>query len=188
MKKTNSENQYAVSIKEDTAYLCLHFDHEGNKINTPYPENPIRRIQVIECEDSGRYRTWSLLQETPNTPYRRLSIRLATLVAQTSLLQIQLTAALRRIQTLEAKEPARIDDPEDAGSSIVYFTKMPPKRITATTTPAPMTDAQIKALIGQGVADVLAEIEANRTSRNGDDNHDSRTGSRRTERAACEYT
>ncbi|GKG16297.1 hypothetical protein Tco_0358620, partial [Tanacetum coccineum] len=31
--------QYAVSIKEDTAFLCLHFtkDHEGNKINTPYP-------------------------------------------------------------------------------------------------------------------------------------------------------
>nr|GEU99525.1 hypothetical protein [Tanacetum cinerariifolium] len=26
--------------KEDTAYLCLHFtkDHEGNKINTTYPE------------------------------------------------------------------------------------------------------------------------------------------------------
>ncbi|GJV52899.1 hypothetical protein Tco_1448640 [Tanacetum coccineum] len=34
-----SDNQYAGSIKEDTTYLCLHFtkDHEGNKINTPYP-------------------------------------------------------------------------------------------------------------------------------------------------------
>ncbi|GJY06598.1 zinc finger, CCHC-type containing protein [Tanacetum coccineum] len=34
-----SEIQYVVSIKEDMAYLCLHFtkDHEGNKINTPYP-------------------------------------------------------------------------------------------------------------------------------------------------------
>ncbi|GKA26108.1 hypothetical protein Tco_0712217, partial [Tanacetum coccineum] len=39
MKKTDSDIQYAVSIKEDTSYLCLHFtkDHEGNKINTPYP-------------------------------------------------------------------------------------------------------------------------------------------------------
>ncbi|GJT41277.1 hypothetical protein Tco_0941142 [Tanacetum coccineum] len=70
MKKTDSDIQYAVSIKEDTAYLCLHFtkDHEGNKINTPYPENPIRRIQAMEIKYSGRYRTWSLLQETPNTP------------------------------------------------------------------------------------------------------------------------
>nr|GEW25113.1 hypothetical protein [Tanacetum cinerariifolium] len=47
MKITNSENQYVVSIKEDTAYPCLHLTkgHEGNKINTLYPENPIRRIQ-----------------------------------------------------------------------------------------------------------------------------------------------
>ncbi|GJS04431.1 putative reverse transcriptase domain-containing protein [Tanacetum coccineum] len=65
---------------------------------------------------------------------------------------------------------------------------MPPKRTATTTTPAPMTNAQIKALIAQGVADALAEIEANRTSRNGDDSHDSGTGSRRTERAARECT
>ncbi|GJR43313.1 putative reverse transcriptase domain-containing protein [Tanacetum coccineum] len=51
--------------------------------------------------------------------------------------------------TLEARETARTDDPEDAGSS---------------------------------------KIKANRTSRNGDDSHDSGTGSRRTERAARECT
>nr|GEW92667.1 reverse transcriptase domain-containing protein [Tanacetum cinerariifolium] len=45
-----------------------------------------------------------------------------------------------------------------------------------------MTDAAIKALISQGVADALAEYEAHRSSGNDDDNHDS--GSRRrTERA-----
>nr|GEW86885.1 ribonuclease H-like domain-containing protein [Tanacetum cinerariifolium] len=57
MKITDSDNQYAVSIKKDTAYLCLHFtkDYEGNKINTSYLENPIRRIQVIECKNSRRY-------------------------------------------------------------------------------------------------------------------------------------
>ncbi|GJZ08416.1 hypothetical protein Tco_0542699 [Tanacetum coccineum] len=32
IKKSDSDIQYAVSIKEDTAYMCLHFakDHEGN--------------------------------------------------------------------------------------------------------------------------------------------------------------
>ncbi|GJZ33231.1 retrotransposon ORF1 [Tanacetum coccineum] len=35
---------------------------------------PIRRIQAIEIKYSRRYRTWSLLQETPNMPYRSLSI------------------------------------------------------------------------------------------------------------------
>ncbi|GJT10121.1 hypothetical protein Tco_0857163 [Tanacetum coccineum] len=53
---------------------------------------------------------------------------------------------------------------------------LPKNKTTTTTTTAPITDAAIKALIAQGVADALAKIEANRTSRNGDDSHDSRTG------------
>ncbi|GKA17321.1 putative reverse transcriptase domain-containing protein [Tanacetum coccineum] len=49
---------------------------------------------------------------------------------------------------------------------------MPPKRTTT-----PMFDAAIKALVAQSVVDALAVDEANR-SRNGDDSHDSGTGSR----------
>ncbi|GJT52019.1 putative reverse transcriptase domain-containing protein [Tanacetum coccineum] len=48
-------------------------------------------------------------------------------------------------------------------------------------------DAAIKALIAQGVADALAEYEEHRSSGNGDDSHDSRSG-RRIERAAGECT
>nr|GEW11304.1 hypothetical protein [Tanacetum cinerariifolium] len=62
---------------------------------------------------------------------------------------------------------------------ILYFLilkKMPPKRTTTN-----MTDVAVKALIGQGVATVLDEYKANRSSGNGDDSHDSRSG-RRTER------
>nr|GEY78576.1 reverse transcriptase domain-containing protein [Tanacetum cinerariifolium] len=51
------------------------------------------------------------------------------------------------------------------------------KKITATTTTS-VTDARLKALIEQGVADALAEREAD-ISRNGDDSHDSGTGVRR---------
>ncbi|GJR32308.1 hypothetical protein Tco_1108540 [Tanacetum coccineum] len=65
---------------------------------------------------------------------------------------------------------------------------MTPKKNTATATTAPMSDAQIKELIAQGVVDALARIEANITSRNGDDSHDSGTISRRTERVARECT
>ncbi|GJZ33032.1 putative reverse transcriptase domain-containing protein [Tanacetum coccineum] len=50
-----------------------------------------------------------------------------------------------------------------------------------------MTDAAIKALIAQGVADALGEYEAHRSSGNGDDSHDSGSG-RRTERATRECT
>ncbi|GJS28252.1 hypothetical protein Tco_0488872 [Tanacetum coccineum] len=39
-----SDNLYAVSIKEDKTYLCLHFirNHEELKSNTPYLEDSIR--------------------------------------------------------------------------------------------------------------------------------------------------
>nr|GEU84749.1 putative reverse transcriptase domain-containing protein [Tanacetum cinerariifolium] len=76
---------------------------------------------------------------------------------------------------------------ESLAAAAVRQPKMPPKKRTATTTTTiPMIDAQIKAVIAQGVADALAETKANRSSRNGGDSHDSRTGSRRTERAARE--
>ncbi|GJT89830.1 hypothetical protein Tco_1078675 [Tanacetum coccineum] len=54
--------------------------------------------------------------------------------------------------------------------------KMALRRNTTTT---PMTDAQIKTLIAQGVSTALDEYEATRGSGNGDDSHDSRTGGRR---------
>ncbi|GJZ20365.1 putative reverse transcriptase domain-containing protein [Tanacetum coccineum] len=50
---------------------------------------------------------------------------------------------------------------------------MPPKKTT------PMTNAAIKQLIAQRVADALAEHEANRNGRNGDDSHDSGSVGRR---------
>ncbi|GJU15213.1 putative reverse transcriptase domain-containing protein [Tanacetum coccineum] len=70
---------------------------------------------------------------------------------------------------------------------------MAPKRntrsspATTTTTTIPVTDAQLKALIDQGVTDALAERDADR-SRNGDDSHNSRTGSRRTKCTTHECT
>ncbi|GJZ56150.1 hypothetical protein Tco_0611343 [Tanacetum coccineum] len=60
---------------------------------------------------------------------------------------------------------------------------MPPKKTTT-----PMTDAAIKQLIAQGIADALAKYETNRSSKNSDDSHDSRSGRRRTEHTTREYT
>ncbi|GJR12165.1 putative reverse transcriptase domain-containing protein [Tanacetum coccineum] len=73
---------------------------------------------------------------------------------------------------------------------------MAPKRATrstpVTTTPAPtattttsVTNAQLQAMIDQGVTAALAARDANR---NGDDSHTSGTGGRRTERVARECT
>nr|GEU78269.1 hypothetical protein [Tanacetum cinerariifolium]GEU79734.1 hypothetical protein [Tanacetum cinerariifolium] len=58
-----------------------------------------------------------------------------------------------------------------------------------TTTTTLVTNAQLKALIDQGVANALATHDADRRQ-NGDDNHNLETSSRRTERTTreCTYT
>ncbi|GJV24033.1 hypothetical protein Tco_1376728 [Tanacetum coccineum] len=125
--------------------------------------------------------------QTWDTRIGSLETLVATLVAQTSSLQTQLTTALGPI--LHSLLSFMGNSWLRRLCSSVSYLKMPPKKRTiTTTTTTPMTDAQLKALIAQGVADALAEIEANRTSRNGDDSHDLGTGSRRTERATRECT
>ncbi|GJS37748.1 hypothetical protein Tco_0536130 [Tanacetum coccineum] len=67
LKINDSDNQYAVSIKEDTTYPCLHSPKTTKETSSirRIQRRPIRHIQDIVCEYSGRYQTWSLLQETP---------------------------------------------------------------------------------------------------------------------------
>nr|GEZ48456.1 hypothetical protein [Tanacetum cinerariifolium] len=75
-----------------------------------------------------------------------------------------------------------IDTWDEMVEDIQGALKMAPKRTTRatpattiTTTTTPVTNAQLKALIDQGVADALAARDADR-SRNGKGNHDSGTG------------
>nr|GFC89565.1 hypothetical protein [Tanacetum cinerariifolium] len=70
---------------------------------------------------------------------------------------------------------------------------MAPKRTTSSTTDqetinaTSVTNAQLQAMINQGVTAALAACDALRST-NGDDSHNSGTGVRRTERATREYT
>ncbi|GJU76986.1 putative reverse transcriptase domain-containing protein [Tanacetum coccineum] len=81
------------------------------------------------------------------------------------------------------------------GVEAIEAQKMAPRKRTTraspatTTTPTstPITDAQLRTLIEQGVAAVLVERDADR-SRNGDDSHDSGTGRRRQASTVCECT
>nr|GEX37485.1 putative reverse transcriptase domain-containing protein [Tanacetum cinerariifolium] len=103
-----------------------------------------------------------------------------------------------------ARGPTHPKAPEEAVSSFVvqltkYYGQLPaskkiaPKRTTrstpatTTTTTTTVIDAQLKALIDQGVANALATHDADR-SRNGEDNHDSGMGVRRQAPPVREYT
>ncbi|GJV89402.1 retrotransposon protein, putative, ty1-copia subclass [Tanacetum coccineum] len=60
LKINDSDNQYAVSIKEDTAYSCLHSPKTTKETSSirRIQRRSIRSIQDIVCKDSGRYQTW----------------------------------------------------------------------------------------------------------------------------------
>nr|GEZ79762.1 hypothetical protein [Tanacetum cinerariifolium] len=78
---------------------------------------------------------------------------------------------------------------------VLYFLKMAPRRTTRSTADqetinaTSVTNAQLQAMIDQGVTVALAARDALRST-NGDDSHNSRTGVKRTERATreCTYT
>ncbi|GKE45591.1 putative reverse transcriptase domain-containing protein, partial [Tanacetum coccineum] len=124
----------------------------------------------------------------PPPPAYRTTTRMST-----TSLQTQLIAALGRIDTLEARETAHTDDPEDA-DSCTSTAKMPPRKGTRTRTiPAiattPMTNAANKALVAQGVADALAEQTIKRnTNLNGDGSQGSESGITRLVRLTRECT
>ncbi|GKE56319.1 hypothetical protein Tco_1495504 [Tanacetum coccineum] len=80
-----------------------------------------------------------------------IRIEFATLVAQISLLQGQLSAALGQIQALQARDSTHADDPEGADNSRAA-NNMPPKRtsaaaVAARAAAAPMPAAAVEQLI-----------------------------------------
>nr|GEU42292.1 putative reverse transcriptase domain-containing protein [Tanacetum cinerariifolium] len=161
--------------------------------------------RVIELDNTVRHRTEEFEASSEDRSaaieahVRTLEAHVATLIAQTSSLQTQLTTALRRIETLEARNPEPQDEPAKAGSSwlsCMIIDKMAPKKRTTRATPATtttptttVTDAQLQDLIDRGVAAALVERDADR-SRDGDNSYGSGTDGRRevhTHRE-CSYT
>nr|GEY96834.1 hypothetical protein [Tanacetum cinerariifolium] len=148
-------------LARDTHEMHVHFeDAQDNRA--------LLRARAIDCN-------------------RAVHAELLAYRAQTSSLQTQLTTALGRIQTLEAREPTRTDNPKDAESDQVekYFGGLPDMIQGSVIASKPNT-MQEAIEIANDLMD--QKVRTNRTSRNGDDNHDSGTGSRRTERAARECT
>nr|GEU34371.1 hypothetical protein [Tanacetum cinerariifolium] len=128
----------------------------------------------------------------------RQKTQLADILNLLKTLQNQMAAL--QSQQKPARDPTHPDVLKEASSSsliwlccsfvysllgIMGTTRSSPATTTTTTTP--VTDAQLKALIDQGVADALEDRDADR-SQNGEDNHDSGTSIRRQPPLAYECT
>nr|GFB73204.1 hypothetical protein [Tanacetum cinerariifolium] len=111
----------------------------------------------------------------------------------------ELQAVDRRRQTMISKllriDHRRSTDISELRAALQGQKQMSPRRTTRSTVgqetvnATTVTNAQLWAMIDQGVTAALAARDALRST-NGDDSHNSRTGIRRTERAAreCTYT
>nr|GEY95710.1 reverse transcriptase domain-containing protein [Tanacetum cinerariifolium] len=125
------------------------------------------------------YRTHTQIRDYRITSHDSLT---AALVAQISLLQGQLSAALGQIQALQARDPTHADDPEGKN--------MPPKRTSAAAAraAAPMTTAAVEQLIEARVSEALDNHETLQNSINGhgDESYNSDTGIRGTVRTLRE--
>ncbi|GJT68051.1 ribonuclease H-like domain-containing protein [Tanacetum coccineum] len=127
-----SDNQYAISIKEDTAYLCLHSPKttKETRSNTPYPEEgntPYSRYMGIKF--SGRYQTWSLPQETPNTLCPRHWIRRNGVVIEEIVKDNAISSGGKDLRLLmielPSKEDEHVDTSNHASTSNVYLVVEP---------------------------------------------------------------
>ncbi|GJW58180.1 hypothetical protein Tco_0104911 [Tanacetum coccineum] len=88
-----------------------------------------------------------------------------------------------RLRELQCTRDAEYQDGPADAASMALGSKMAPKK-------TPMSDATIKALIAQGVADALVEYEANKGSGDCDNRHNSGSGERRhvTTTRECTYS
>ncbi|GJX87517.1 hypothetical protein Tco_0339531 [Tanacetum coccineum] len=106
LKIMDSDYQYAVSIKKDTAYLCLHSPKTTKETRSirRIQRRSICRIKDIVCKDSGRYQAWSLLQETPIRQaakfvrdYKSLTKEADESLAQHKALELEIERLLRAV-------------------------------------------------------------------------------------------
>ncbi|GJT48614.1 hypothetical protein Tco_0974771 [Tanacetum coccineum] len=139
-------------------------------------------VQSMDASDTTRsevrvLRTTVSAQQTEIGDLRAADRRRQTQLTEalTLLRTLQTQMAALQIQHRPARDPAHPDVPEEAGNSIIFsydLKKMAPTKRTTRASPAttntttPFTNAQLKALIDQGVVDALATRDADR-SRNG---------------------
>ncbi|GKC68836.1 hypothetical protein Tco_1101434, partial [Tanacetum coccineum] len=189
-------NNFVTTVRQDTDEIYKRLDDAQDDRSLMSGQlNLLRRdrrthartARLMESEARLFREAWVQSMDVSDMARSEVSTLQTTVLAQQTKIgdlraadrrrQAQLTEALtllRTLQTQMAKMPPRK----------APRTRTNPAAIIATTS---VNDEQLKRLISQGVADVLAECEATRSG-NGEDNHDSGMGRRRQAPLARECT
>ncbi|GJW62039.1 hypothetical protein Tco_0111374 [Tanacetum coccineum] len=116
IRQENEEFQVRFKDAQDyRAYLRA-------RVNTLFRDRPYHRHTAMILDREAMYAciTWTSSEDRSaaiEAHVRTLEALVATLIAQTSSLQTQLTTSLGRIETLEARDPEPQYEPAEAGSS-----------------------------------------------------------------------
>nr|GEW82534.1 hypothetical protein [Tanacetum cinerariifolium] len=115
--------ELATTVRHDTEDFQVRFkDAHDNRallrarVNTLFRHRPFHRhiVMLLDKEATYACRAWASSEDrsaTIEAHVRTLEAHVATLIAQTSSLQTQLITALKRIETLEARDPEPQEEP-----------------------------------------------------------------------------
>nr|GFA87415.1 hypothetical protein [Tanacetum cinerariifolium] len=178
--------EFETRVRQDTKEIYMRLDDEqserqllAGRLNMLFKD---RHASDLVCDEVMSLRTTVLGQMTE---IRKLHV--ADRRRQTVILEL-----LRTDHRRDSKDLLEVLHSQSYQRRLK---QMAPKRITRSTADqetinaTSVTNAQLQAMIDQGVTAALAARDALRST-NGDDSHNSRTGVRRTERATreCTYT
>ncbi|GJW00815.1 hypothetical protein Tco_1556066, partial [Tanacetum coccineum] len=184
--------EFATMIRQDTDEIYRRLDEAqdarvvlSGRLNLLQRDRRSHAYTALLMEREARLtlEAWGLsIPASDDARSKVLALRTTVLGQQAEITALRAADRARQAQLVETLRLV----------STLQTQKMSPKRATrstpaTTTTTTYVTNAQLKALIDQGVADALAARDADR-SINGEDSHDSGLNVRRTERVAHECT
>ncbi|GJS61884.1 hypothetical protein Tco_0656668 [Tanacetum coccineum] len=121
--------ELATTVRQETEEFQVRFEDAQDdraylraRVNTLFRDRPYHRHTAMILDREAMYArmAWTGSEDRSaaiEAHVRTLEAQVATLIAQTLSLQTQLTTALGRIETLEARDPEPQDEPAEAGSS-----------------------------------------------------------------------
>ncbi|GJV00558.1 hypothetical protein Tco_1329828 [Tanacetum coccineum] len=90
--------------------VCTHQRLQRKQAQYAVSRRPIRRIGYIVYEDSGRYQTWSLLQETPICPAATVRILASIQFRRISLIGFLSCASRSQTGASQSRQSKGIDE------------------------------------------------------------------------------
>ncbi|GKC01215.1 putative reverse transcriptase domain-containing protein [Tanacetum coccineum] len=162
----------AVTLARDTHVMYVRFEMQEDdptpftraRVNTLFRDR--RYLTLLESEARYARQAWSHAMDCNMTIYAELLAyreEVRALHEQISVLQRQRTEDQRAKEPMPARDLEPQDGPADAGSSSILYSMLSiienaAKENHHNNHTTPITDVAIKALIAQGVADVLAGV------------------------------